>query len=142
MEPEPFGERFIPPRILTAVGIGESGNRSVALSLLSDREETEIATSFERLGWRILIVYDELDALEILTERTPDLIITDRPGQFQHVAMMRDLFVGGKVPKLMVVVDDREPERMNEAWAAGAAAVMLRTVGADDLFNYIVVQHD
>ncbi len=137
MQPEPSGERWIPPHILTAIGTAEDGQRVVGLALSGEREETLLARAFQAMDWNVEFGVDaHLIALGM--RRELQLVISDNLfviGEFAQESHE------GKTPHMLYVAAD-DFDEFDHAWNSGADGVMLRDVDTDSIFTYAVVMKD
>lgn len=129
------GERFVPPVGHTAVGAAEFAERTVVIALSNSREAKLFIEAYERMGFRVIRANDGGRFLDLVREGRIDLFVTDR---LRYIAAARMLLRGLKMPRTCFVASDTSSASV--VWAAGAEAIMVRSMTAEVFFSYEVVQ--
>jgi hypothetical protein len=134
MQTQTFGERFGPPHVRTAIGSANYAERTVLIALKNLREAAQFADMYRRMGWRVLVAERPSRFIAMVREESVDLVVTDK---VPYIATVRLLRRDGRVPATHIVAPD--PSSARTALAAGADAVMVRSIRHDDFFSYDVV---
>lgn len=134
MQTQTCGERFVPPVTRTAVGAAEFAERTVVIALSNSREAKLFIEAYERMGWRVIRINDHGHFFDLVRDDGIDLFVTDR---VRYIAAIRMLLRGVKAPRTHFVASDTSTASI--VWAAGAEAIMVRSIKHDDFFSYDVV---
>ncbi|MGI8924356.1 MAG: hypothetical protein ACR2HJ_10025 [Fimbriimonadales bacterium] len=127
-EPEPLGERRVPPpKLRIALGEpGEHGQRSILVDLLEHFEVAAFIHAFHRLGWETTDCGGLLDIFLAGGMRC-DVVLTDDP------AICKRLDMHWPVPRPTVVtVVEASDAAVEGAWMSGADWVIQRPIDPQD----------
>ena len=91
-----------------------------------------------RASYEVLVAASGEEALEIVADQTPDLVLLDvvMPGLsgFETCAAMRALPSMAQTPILMLTTRS-EPENVEKGYAAGASDYLTKPIDNDEIFT-------